>query len=223
MSLTKKLVNTKKTCKVTFKVSETIAKNSEFVSIVGEFNNWNFDNAEMSKLKNGSFEKTIELPVGDTYQFRYRTSEGYWFNDEAADNYINAPFAGTHNSVLDLTEFKTEEVIVKKTAAKKEVKPTVAKTEVKETKTAKAKETKIDLTKIEGVGPKIAKLLIEKGLNTFELISTSKVETLQEVLNAAGSKFAMHKPDSWPAQAKLAASNKWEDLKKMQDKLKEGK
>lgn len=228
MSLTKKVVNTKKTCKVTFTIPEAIAPNSEFVSIVGEFNNWNFDNAEMRKLKSGAFEKTLEIPTGASYQFRYRTNDGTWFNDEAADAYIWSPFAGTENSVVDLTQLKEEKAaspkakktsVVKKTSSEiiAEAKPD-SKLKI-DSKTAE----KNDLTKIEGVGPKIAKLLFEKGFMSYDEVAKAKVSDLQAVLTEAGSRYAVHKADSWPAQAKLAAAGSWEKLKLMQDKLKGGK
>jgi hypothetical protein len=33
----------------------------------------------------------------------------------------------------------------------------------------------------------------------------------------------MHDPTTWPAQAKLAAAGKWDELKAMQDNLKGGR
>ena len=43
-----------------------------------------------------------------------------------------------------------------------------------------------DLTKIEGIGPKVAKVLNESGITTFDALSRSKSTDIQGALNAAG-------------------------------------
>jgi large subunit ribosomal protein L21 len=78
-----------------------------------------------------------------------------------------------------------------------------------------------DLTKIEGIGPKVAKTLNEAGISTFEALSKAKVEDLQKILSSAGLK--MMDPATWPEQAKLAANGDWDALKKLQDKLSGGR
>jgi large subunit ribosomal protein L21 len=78
-----------------------------------------------------------------------------------------------------------------------------------------------NLTKIEGIGPKVAKVLNEGGITTFEELSNAKVEDLQKLLNDAG--LRMMDPTSWPQQAKLAADGDWDALKKLQDKLSGGR
>ncbi len=80
-----------------------------------------------------------------------------------------------------------------------------------------------DLKKIEGIGPKIEQLLKAAGIKTFENLATMPVAKLKDILHAAGSRFKMHQPDTWPIQGDLAAKGKWQDLKKLQDKLNGGK
>lgn len=82
---------------------------------------------------------------------------------------------------------------------------------------------KDDLTKIEGIGPKIEGLCHNAGIYTFQQLSVSSVEKLKVMLTAAGPRYQMHDPATWPAQAKLAANGKWDELKTMQDNLKGGK
>lgn len=83
---------------------------------------------------------------------------------------------------------------------------------------------KVDnLTKIEGIGPKIAGLLNEAGIETFEALSKAPKATLTGVLEAAGKRFRMHDPSTWAKQAKLAADGNWDKLNKWQDELKGGK
>ena len=78
-----------------------------------------------------------------------------------------------------------------------------------------------DLTIIEGIGPKVAKVLGEAGILTFAQLAQANADDIQNILNEADLK--MMDPTSWPAQAKLAAENDMDGLKKMQDKLSGGR
>ena len=80
-----------------------------------------------------------------------------------------------------------------------------------------------DLTKVEGIGPVIAEVLTEAGLNTFAKVADSTPEVIREIMDAAGSQFASHDPATWPQQAKLAADGKWDELKAWQDELDGGR
>ena len=79
-----------------------------------------------------------------------------------------------------------------------------------------------DLTKIEGIGPKIEGLLNAGGIHTWKELANTTVERLQEILDEAGKRFGLAKPDSWPRQAALAAAGEWEALQKLQDELQGG-
>ncbi|MFD2543210.1 50S ribosomal protein L21 [Lacinutrix gracilariae] len=77
-----------------------------------------------------------------------------------------------------------------------------------------------DLKKIEGIGPKIAETLVAAGVATFaELAKTDAAKISEIIAGVRGS----HVTDTWPAQAKLAADGKWDELKKWQDELDGGK
>jgi large subunit ribosomal protein L21 len=78
-----------------------------------------------------------------------------------------------------------------------------------------------DLTKIEGIGPKVSKTLKDAGISTFETLANARVEDLQTILSDAGLK--MMDPTTWPEQAKLAADGNWDALQKLQDKLSGGR
>lgn len=80
-----------------------------------------------------------------------------------------------------------------------------------------------DLTKIEGVGPKIAEALAAAGLDTFSKVAASNADAIKAILDAAEGNFAAHDPGTWADQAKLAAEGKWDELKKWQDELDGGK
>ena len=77
-----------------------------------------------------------------------------------------------------------------------------------------------DLTKIEGIGPKIAETLVAGGVDTYAKLSTSEVPAIAEMIKDVRGN---HVPDTWPNQAKLAAEGKWEELQKLQDELDGGK
>ncbi|WP_010522786.1 helix-hairpin-helix domain-containing protein [Aquimarina agarivorans] len=187
---------------VTFKIEAHEASNSSEVLLLGDFNNWQQNNSSNEMEKEGSFfTKSLKLENGKCYEFRYLGKETGWFNDGAADSYFPSPYQGIDNCVVDLSDIP---------AAKKTVK-----------KTKKGK--KDDLKKIEGIGPKIAAILTEKGIETFEKLSKASVSILEDILKEAGPRYSIHKPGSWPKQAKLAFKDKWEELKKLQSELNGGK
>ncbi len=80
-----------------------------------------------------------------------------------------------------------------------------------------------DLKLIEGIGPKIAEIFGEAGIDTWQKLADASVEKLSEILESAGSRYKMHDPTTWPQQAKLAAAEKFEELENLQDNLKGGR
>ena len=88
------------------------------------------------------------------------------------------------------------------------------------TQTLKGKD---DLTKIEGIGPKIEQLLNNENIYTFEHLASASVQTLKSILEKAGPRFQMHEPTTWPRQSSLAAKGSWEELTALQDELLGGK
>ena len=80
-----------------------------------------------------------------------------------------------------------------------------------------------DLTKIEGIGPKVKEMLVGKGIPTFAALSTTEAAKIKEYLTEAGGVYQSMDPTTWPEQAKMAAEGKWDELKKWQDELDGGK
>lgn len=80
-----------------------------------------------------------------------------------------------------------------------------------------------DLTKIEGIGPKINEALQANGITSFSDLADATADEIKKILEAADGNFASHDPTTWPQQAKLAAEGKWDELKKWQDELDGGK
>jgi large subunit ribosomal protein L21 len=80
-----------------------------------------------------------------------------------------------------------------------------------------------DLTKIEGIGPKIQDLMFAAGIYTFAQLAAAPVDRLKEILKAAGARYASHDPTTWPEQSALAAAGNWDAFKKLTDELDGGK
>jgi len=76
-----------------------------------------------------------------------------------------------------------------------------------------------DLTKIEGIGPKIAELLRANGINSYAALSRAEVSSLWSILEKGGPRFKLANPGTWPAQALLCVRGDWAGLKQYQDKL----
>ncbi len=76
-----------------------------------------------------------------------------------------------------------------------------------------------DLTVVEGVGPKIGDLLIAAGITTFAQLAAAKASKIEEVLKAAGSRYALANPSTWPEQAALLAAGKFDEFEKLAEEL----
>jgi len=121
---------------------------------------------------------------------------------------------------------KTEEAPAKAKPAKKEAPVKAEETPAVEAKPVKKEATTEivadNLTKVEGIGPKISELLQAAGVTTFALLADKSEEDLKTILTEAGSTFASKNPASWPKQAKMAAEGKWDELKTWQDSVSGG-
>jgi len=82
---------------------------------------------------------------------------------------------------------------------------------------------KDDLKKIEGIGPRIEKMLNDDQIFTWAELADAEVSRLKGLLRRGGDRYRMHDPTSWPDQAKLAAEGRWEELKEYQDVLQGGR
>ena len=147
---------------------------------------------------------------------------------------------GVHRPRTDKDSIAPVTKTKKKSAAKPKAKVAAKKTEDKEEvvaakaapakkatpkKAASKKSTSKgdDLTKVEGIGPKVMEVFNEAGISSFADLAKEKVEKLAEILITANSRYKMFDPTSWPIQAKMAADEKWDELKKWQDEHDGGK
>ena len=70
-----------------------------------------------------------------------------------------------------------------------------------------------DLKIIEGVGPKIEQLLKDGGIKNWKDLANASVDSIKAILEAAGDRYRLAKPDTWPKQAQYAADGNWAALK----------
>jgi ribosomal protein S6 len=88
-------------------------------------------------------------------------------------------------------------------------------------KEEKKTEAPDDLSKIEGIGPKIAEVFAEKGIKSYADLKGSSIDSLNEILDEKG--LGNHDPSTWPAQANLAYEGNWKELDALQEELHGGK
>ena len=80
-----------------------------------------------------------------------------------------------------------------------------------------------DFTQIEGIGPKIEQVLADAGIITFAQLAATSAPRLREILTAAGSRYRITDPTTWPDQAALAAAGDWAGFNDLVGKLKAGR
>ncbi|WP_346236101.1 helix-hairpin-helix domain-containing protein [Niabella insulamsoli] len=210
--------------KIKFTLPAEALGSATSVVLLGDFNDWNLDKGiELSVQADGSLAASVALEPGKTYEYRFLLSNGTWINDWNAQQYVHNQVFGVENSVITVpaaaskkAPAKTEKAAPAKAAAKK-----AAPSKPKKEKAAVALSD--DLTKIEGIGNKIAKILLAEGIDSFAALGKATSKKLKGILEKAGSDFQMHNPASWPKQAKLAAAGKWDELAALQQKLVAGK
>jgi predicted flap endonuclease-1-like 5' DNA nuclease len=76
-----------------------------------------------------------------------------------------------------------------------------------------------DIIIIEGIGPKIKELFNANGVSTFAQVAKLSVAEMSAILDKGGARFKLANPGSWAEQARLADTNQWAALKKLQDDL----
>lgn len=79
-----------------------------------------------------------------------------------------------------------------------------------------------DLTKIEGIGPKMSAALIEAGIATFDKLAASSEDDLRQAVEDAGMRLAPS-ISTWAEQAQYAADGDWEGLEAFQNTLVAGR
>ncbi len=174
---------------------------------------------------------TLHAKVDGTVVYRRRRDDRTYVSIRANDAELAAstrPVIGTKEaatSIAPAVQQSQKTAVAKTTQTAPAVEAFVE--AVKEVQPIAAPEADIasvdDLTRIEGIGPKIAELLANAGILTFAALADATVEHLQSILDEAGAKFRVHQPTTWARQAAMARDGQWDELKVLQDELDGGK
>ena len=78
-----------------------------------------------------------------------------------------------------------------------------------------------DLTRVEGIGPRVAGLLEDAGIATYRQLAHADPDALRRMLRDEGLYFA--DPTTWPEQATVAATGAWPALETLQQELSAGR
>ena len=214
MALSKDYSSKKSLCKVSFELSAEKVAGASSIALLGTFNGWNATTHPLTKQANGNFKTAIDLAVGHTYEFRYLLDGHHWLNDDQGDAYVSSRVSYDDNFVV-VVAAPAEKQASAKITAKVAEKVAPAKKEV----AAKAD----DLTIVEGIGPKAAKVLITAGILTFDALAKAKAVAVKAILTAAEAKVGHLDPTTWAKQAKLAAAGKFAELEALKKALNNGK
>lgn len=196
--LKKSYSETRPVCLVTFTLPNEAARGGRDVRVLGDFNGWSWEQGLRMVAGPAGFSAEVELAADADHEFRYLIDNQFWENDWEADGYRPTPF-NVDNSVVSLRAVVARPAPLSEPVGED------------------------DLTRVEGIGPKISELLKAAGVRTFAQLAATPVDTIKGLLTAAGSRFQMHDPSTWAEQARLAASGDWASLKALQDELKGGK
>jgi predicted flap endonuclease-1-like 5' DNA nuclease len=79
-----------------------------------------------------------------------------------------------------------------------------------------------DFTLIEGIGPAIAHLLVNRGVTTWWSLANADLSLLRSMLAEAGPKYQVHDPTPWPQQARFLANGEWDKFQRLVDALRDG-
>ena len=79
-----------------------------------------------------------------------------------------------------------------------------------------------DLTVVEGIGPRIAELCRSRGIDTWAALAAADVGALRHMLHAAGPRFSVHDPTTWPEQARCLAAGDWEGFARVAGPRRDG-
>lgn len=128
---------------------------------------------------------------------------------------------------IDIEDTKVVESIaeavkeVKKDIKKEVVEPVVEAVKAVKKEVKKATEPD-DLTKVEGIGPMYAQLLIDAGVTTYAQLASMSQDDIEKHIKDAGKRRPAS-VETWAEQAGFAAKGDWDGLEKLQATLDGGR
>ncbi|OQX08157.1 MAG: hypothetical protein BWK73_26225 [Thiothrix lacustris] len=83
-----------------------------------------------------------------------------------------------------------------------------------------AEQSDDDLTRLTGIGPKLAEAMKAAGICTYAQLTTMSVEDVNQALAGSNIRYNKASAENWAEQATLAAAGDWKGLKAHQAALK---
>lgn len=208
------------TCRVTFTLPKTVVGQASEVLLLGDFNNWN-PNSGVALLpaEDGNYKTTVELEAGQAYQFKYLLDRQRWENDWYADDYV-PNVGGSDNSVVLLKATTSDAPLPNRSADETTTGDVAAIPAAAKPSAAKTPSSPDDLTRLEGIGKKLAQVLNDLDILSFADLATADTVALKAQLIAVSTRYKKYDPTNWQAQAQLAAKGDTKALKQLQQQLK---
>lgn len=138
---------------------------------------------------------------------------------EEADEVDVTIYSGVHEDEASGKAYAAVVAIATRIPSAAEAASRVAVAGEKETRQPKAKELEL----VEGIGPKIAELLIAHDIYDLADLAVAPVDRLREILKNGGRRFRLADPGTWPEQAALGVAGQWDALSDLQTRLKAGR
>jgi 1,4-alpha-glucan branching enzyme len=142
--------------KIDFLLPADIADGATSGILLGDFNNWDFNNGvALKQQKDGSLKASVSLQSG-SYEYRYLLNDGRWVNDTQASKYSYNPEFSVENCVIEVVS----EIVPVAPKATTNVKAKATPEAVSEKTKAPAKTAKAKVaveSKVEAIAPKTTK------------------------------------------------------------------
>ena len=142
--------------KIDFLLPADIADGATSGILLGDFNNWDFNNGvALKQQKDGSLKASVSLQSG-SYEYRYLLNDGRWVNDTQASKYSYNPEFSVENCVIEVVS----EIVPVAPKATTNVKAKATPEAVSEKTKAPAKSAKTKVVveqKVEAIAPKTIK------------------------------------------------------------------
>ena len=96
---------------ITFSYPAEAMQGATEIFLVGDFNDWNIEDAiKFEYAMDGFFKAIAELEEGQTYHYRFLLDNGRWVNDHNAQSYVVIPELYVDNCVITVPVSVSEEM-----------------------------------------------------------------------------------------------------------------
>lgn len=184
MSIIKSYNNTTEKYLVTFELPIEDSLLDKEIRLVGDFNDWSWEQALPLKKHDNKFKVDIELSPSKKYEYRYLVNNQFWVNDNIADSYAPSPCDDVNNCVLVLGDPNVKSIA----------------------NSSKGRTRVIDFTKIEGIDMDTKIALNDADIKTYYQLANANIETLA---NLCSDHHTNDTFQNWKNHAGHLDQNEW--------------